>query len=53
MGPDPAKSVVGMDLKVHGAENLWVMDASIFPTTSSTHTMVPVMSYAWLAAHEV
>ncbi len=52
MGPDPATSVVGLDLRVHGADNLWVMDASIFPTSASTHTMLPVMSYAWLATSE-
>ena len=50
MGPSAGSSVVDLDLKLHGCDNLWVMDASVFPTTSSTHTMVPVMSFAWLAA---
>lgn len=53
MGPDPASSVVGLDLRVHGAANLWVMDASVFPTTSSSHTQLPVMAFAWLAASEI
>ncbi len=53
MGTDPKKSVVGLDLKVHGTENLWVADASIFPTTSSTHTMLPTMSYAWMAMRDL
>jgi choline dehydrogenase-like flavoprotein len=52
MGPDPSSSVVGLDLFVHGIENLQVLDASIFPTTSSSHTMLPVMTFAWLGARE-
>lgn len=53
MGPDPSRSVVGLDLRVHGVTNLAVLDASIFPTTASSHTMLPVMSLAWLGAHEL
>jgi len=53
MGPDPKRAVVGLDLKVYGTDNLWVHDASVFPTTSSSHTMLPVMSYAWLAARDM
>lgn len=50
MGPDPATSVVDPALKVHGLDNLWVMDASVFPTTASSHTQLPVMTFAWLGA---
>ena len=50
MGPDPATSVVGMDFRVHGTNGVFVCDASLFPTTSSTHTMVPVMTMAHLLA---
>ncbi|MEQ1501540.1 MAG: GMC family oxidoreductase [Myxococcota bacterium] len=53
MGPDPATSVVGPDLRVHGVDNLWVLDASVFPTTASSHTQLPVMAFAWLAAHGI
>lgn len=53
MGTDPTTSVVGLDLRVHGTENLWVMDAGVFPTTASSHTQLPVMSFAWLAATEM
>ncbi len=42
--------VVGLDFKVRGTANVYVCDASLFPTTSSTHTMVPVMSMAHLLA---
>ncbi len=50
MGPDPSRSVVDLDLRVHGIDNLSVPDASVFPTSASSHTMLPVMSFAWLAA---
>jgi len=52
MGPDPATSVVGLDGRVHGLANLQVLDASVFPTSSSSHTMIPTMTMAWLGAAE-
>jgi len=53
MGLDTKTSVVDPALKVHGMKNLHVIDASIFPTSASSHTMIPIMSFAWLAAHEL
>lgn len=51
IGVDPRKSVAGPDGRVHGTQNLIVSDASLFPTTAATHTMIPVMAVArWLAA---
>lgn len=52
MGPDPATSVVGLDGRVHGLANLQVLDASVFPTSASSHTMIPTMTVAWLGASE-
>ena len=49
MGPNEG-CVAGMDQRVRGFDNLYVADASLFPTSSSTHTMVPVMSMAHLLA---
>ncbi len=38
------------DFRLRGFENLYVCDSSIFPTTSSSHIMLPVMAYARVAA---
>jgi hypothetical protein len=46
MGPDSRSSVVDLDSQVHGVAGLYVVDASIFPTSASTHTMIPVMTFA-------
>ena len=46
MGPDPNTSVVDLDHQVHGVPGLYVVDASIFPSSASTHTMIPVMTFA-------
>lgn len=45
-----ADSVVGLDFRVRGHDDLYLCDASLFPTTASTHTMVPVMAMAHLLA---
>jgi choline dehydrogenase len=50
VGPD---SVVGADLKVHGAENLRVADASIMPDAPSGNTNAPSMMIGWRAAEFV
>jgi choline dehydrogenase-like flavoprotein len=46
-------SVVGLDFRVHGIDGVYVCDASLFPTSSSTHTMVPTMSMAHLLAQSL
>ena len=43
MGPDPAGAVVDATLKVHGVEQLRVIDASIFPTVPSGNTNAPAI----------
>lgn len=52
MGPGE-DAVVGLDFRLRGFDNAYVVDASLFPTTSSTHTMVPVMSMAHLLADQL
>jgi choline dehydrogenase len=51
MGADPDQSVVGADLKVHGLENLYVVDASVFPTVTSGNTHAPTTMVAHKAAN--
>lgn len=53
MGADPASSVVDSTLKAHELDNLYVMDASVFPSTASTHIQVPIMSVTWLNAQRL
>ena len=43
MGGDPAASVVGPSLEVHGVGGLRVADASIFPTIPSGNTNAPAI----------
>ncbi len=44
MGPEPKKSVVDLNGQVHGVKHLYVMDGSVFPTTASHHTTIPIVS---------
>ena len=46
MGPDPKTSVVDNYMESHDVKNLFVVDASVCPSTSSTHNMVAVMAMA-------
>jgi choline dehydrogenase len=46
MGPDPATAVVSNRLKVHGIDNLRVVDASIFPNVTSGNINAPTMMVA-------
>ena len=46
MGPEPATSVVSSRLKVHGIDNLRVVDASIFPNITSGNINAPTMMVA-------
>jgi choline dehydrogenase-like flavoprotein len=49
MSADPAKGVVGSDFKVHGTENLYVADASVFPSAIGVNPQMTVMALAHLA----
>ena len=53
MGVEAESSVVDVDHQVHGVPGLYVIDASVFPTSASTHTMIPVMTFADRAARRM
>lgn len=53
MGLDARTSVVDQDHRLHTIKNVYIVDASVMPTTASTHTMVPVMAMADRAAHRM
>ena len=46
MGADPQTSVVSPQLKVHGLDRLYVVDASVFPTVTSGNTHAPTTMVA-------
>jgi choline dehydrogenase-like flavoprotein len=50
LGPD---GVVDFDFRVHGTDNVYVADASLFPGTVGLHPMVPVMALGELLATEL
>jgi choline dehydrogenase-like flavoprotein len=50
MSNDPATGVVDSQFKVFGFENLYVCDASVFPTSLGLNPQITVMSLAYYAA---
>lgn len=54
LGPNPETSVVSPeDFRVHGYKNLYVCDASVFPTSITVNPQITVMALAHLAASKV
>ncbi|MBU3740317.1 MAG: hypothetical protein FGM55_15365 [Rhodoferax sp.] len=53
MGRDANTSVVGPDLKVHGVDALYVIDASVFPNVTSGNTHAPTTMVAHRGAKAV
>jgi choline dehydrogenase-like flavoprotein len=50
---DPKKGVVGPDFRVHGYDDLYVCDASVFPTSLTVNPQLTVMALAHYAAQEI
>lgn len=50
MGEDPGNSAVGNDFRVHGFDNLYVVDASVFPSSVWANCQAMVMGLAHYAA---
>ncbi len=53
MGDDPETSVVGSDHLVHGFENLFVSDSSVFPTGVSMDPSLTIMGFSYVAADHI
>ena len=53
MGGDPKRSVVDNELRVHGFENLFVADASVFPTNIWANCQATVMALSHYGARFV
>jgi len=53
MSGDPKRGVIGNDFRVHGYANLYVADASVFPTNLWANCQATVMAMSYLAADSV
>ena len=53
MGDDPAKAVVDSDCKVFGFKNLYVCDASVFPTALGVNPQLTVMALGTIIAKKI
>lgn len=53
MGSDSKRSVVDMDHRVHGTDNLFVADPSVFPTAPSVDPSMTIMAFSCVAAEKV
>jgi choline dehydrogenase len=53
MGPDAATSVVDARLRVHGIQNLRVIDASAFPSLIAGNTNAPAILMGWKGAEMI
>ncbi len=53
MGSDPATSVVGPYGEVHGVKNLFVADASVFPSCVGVNPQVTIMAFATRTARHI
>ena len=51
ISPDKDTGVVSDRLKVHGLQNLWVVDASVFPNITSGNINAPVMMTAYIGGN--
>ena len=53
MGPRPETSVVGFDHRVHGTDNLYVADPSVFPSPPSVDPSLTILAFSFVAADSV
>lgn len=53
MGKDPRTSVVDSSHRVHGCENLYIADPSVFPTGPSVDPSLTIMAFSYVAAKTI
>jgi choline dehydrogenase-like flavoprotein len=53
MGRDPDRSVVDARLKMHGMDNIWVVDGSVFPTSLGVNPQETIFGIAHWAAEQI
>jgi len=53
MGNNKQDSVVDSQHRVHGFENLFVSDSSVFPTSSSLDPSLTIMAFSYIAANHI
>ena len=53
MGSSRDNSVVDQNLRLHTGDNIYVIDASVMPSSASTHIMTPIMVVADRAIHRM
>lgn len=53
MSDDKAIGAVGTDFRVHGFKNLYVADASLFPTSLGVNPQLTIMAMAHMAAERI
>jgi len=46
MAPSPRDGAADPEGRVYGARDVYVLDSSGFPTSASSHTMVPILTVA-------
>ena len=51
MSNDPSLGVVDSSFRVHGFQNLFVCDASVFPTTIRINPQLTIMAMAEYFSH--
>ena len=45
-GPDPSQSVLDLNCKAHGIDNLYVTDASFFPSIGAVNPTLTIIANA-------
>ena len=53
MGEDPKTSVVDRNCKVHGIDNLYITDASVFPTSGGRNPTLTIQAIAMKAGNHI